>query len=214
MSRTYLPSPASLDRGHAVVISVALLLAASYWSLTATEAHLRTTVRDEVARLGKPAHLYGLRLPMSSLSRFGSADASTLDHASRILLMVLSDDCLACQREYESMARFVSSLPIHDTDRIMIASFRGTDLMHRFESSFRFRQRLHLLRIDHQAAFVVATGISTTPSVAVVDGEHRLQLVASPLRPRFEELVRRTWLNLEAVRPIRSEEREEGQQAR
>ncbi|MGE3489316.1 MAG: hypothetical protein AB7N29_04850 [Vicinamibacterales bacterium] len=121
----------------------------------------------------------------------------------RTLLIVTSDDCVACQATLANWKELIASLPVGRLDEVIIASQRGTRIAAELASLAKARGfRGRALAVVQQAAFALATGLTLTPTTVILDRDARLRYLAHALPPPVREDLVDEWQSLERASPV------------
>jgi hypothetical protein len=182
----------------AIAVGVACLTMALHWTLYWLERDARAELRSLLRESPKPPTVNGFRLVLS-----GTIPIAIDRHPARrlppkrTLLLVASDDCSACLKNLSAWRRLIDELPVVKDDELVVASFRGTHMPTELtDLGARRGLQVRPLLIEQQAAFAITTGITLTPTTAVLDEDERVRFITNALAPAAAEALLTVWNSL------------------
>lgn len=152
-----------------------------FWSAHVVEERFRSAVMSARATAQVPFAINGLQLPLDRvlLPRILPSTST-----GRYLLLVASDRCQYSQDEFTVWTRLLHEAPLRPDDSIIIISLRGNKLAKRLaEAAAKRHVSVVIGRPIDAITFGVGTGLSTTPTTAILDSRFRIRLVTERVSP-------------------------------
>lgn len=163
-----------------LLIPVLLLLAISGLGITSWTHGLRRQHRLLLSQRSYPYLLSGLI--MDSVLSYADVIESSGDDSLPVqqrLLIVIDDTCQACSRMLPRLLAVLATVPWRPTQEVVVLSFSGT------RDGERIRQVLaktsagfRLLNVREPQVITTATGIVSTPLMAILDSNYAIRLLA------------------------------------
>ena len=155
---------------------------------------LRGDVKRQIGALPKPPVVNGLRITLKGTVPLSTTTNGSEPPVRRTLLILTSDVCDGCQAVLPNWRTLIDTLPVTPTDELVVASFRGNALLSELaERAARRGMRSRALQITQQAVFALATGLTTTPTTAVLDEQERIRFFSTNLSPDTLQSLTSTW---------------------
>ena len=175
------------------VVTVAVCISMTgFWTAYAENTRLQRTLQSKLPELVRPVLLNGFRLPLAEhVSPIqGSLVASGGEGALR-LLIVSADSCPACVALMPRLTRLIDELPQRHGDDVVVLSYLGEKLPAELvAAAARRRIPVSIVRPVHRFDLFVHTGISSTPTIIVLDHSSRVRFVTNRLAdPEIEWIV-------------------------
>jgi len=133
--------------------------------------------------------LNGYRIPLEALT-YEVATSVTDGSHSRAILLVAHDKCPLCKEETSKWRTLLSKIKTgNDCDVVLVAVGDPSVFKPVLADLLRDKRPYKLLVVRDTAAFRNASGILSTPSTLVLDGDQRVRVVSKHLTSVGESMI-------------------------
>ena len=171
--------------GSCTLLVFSLLIMRENRRLKTNNSELVAAQQEMLHAANRPILIRGFSLPIQSYSIEVAANRGAVRQSSRRLILIFSGTCRACQLQLPLWERMLNDGRFSDVETWLVSADNDHVVTDRLLGLLQHRRMQYkVLHVKSKIPFMLATGVSVTPTTLVAamhDGEPVVEFVASGL---------------------------------
>lgn len=174
---------AFLLAGSCALLVLSLLIMRENRQLKTINSELLAAQQELLHAANRPILIRGFSLPIEAYSIQVEANPGTVRQASRRLILIFSGTCRACQLQLALWERMLNDRRLSDVETWLVSADNDRVVTEGLLKVLKHRRMQYkVFHVKSKIPFMLATGVSVTPTTLVAamhDGEPLVEFVSS-----------------------------------